>query len=83
MGADAFHSYWFIKASPTALLGQIFTQESVSCSPQTSPTFLSLFVVPMTTAMVAGADSRPLTHSTRGMMCAGEKKCIPITCSGL
>lgn len=37
----------------------------------------------MTVAIVAADESSPLTHSTSGIMCAGEKKCIPITLSGL
>lgn len=46
-------------------------------------TFLSRLVDPMTAAIVTGDDSFPLTHSTSGIMCAGEKKCIPITLAGL
>ena len=46
-------------------------------------TFLSRLVTPMTTAMVTGEESSPLMHSTKGIMCAGEKKCIPIILPGL
>lgn len=46
-------------------------------------TFLSLLVIPITTAMVVGEESSPRMHSTSGIMCAGEKKCMPITLPGL
>lgn len=72
-----------ISPPPRTLCIHARNQRDGRAEPFLPHTFLSLLVDPMTAAIVTADDSFPLTHSTSGIMCAGEKKCIPITLAGL